>query len=416
MKYIFKVTIFNSGGPMVQASVIQELFVNELKWVDQEIYQELVAVCSVIPGITVSQIIITIGSLVTNNVYGGLLGGIFFLLPSAFLMTIMGYLNNYINPTKENNYQVACEISLIFKGFACCSVAIVMQNSVMYLQYHNFDKKCYFFILMSIILYFQYQKPLYMVIILILGGFLGYVFFSDSVTRPSLVTYESVISSTEDKRFQNNGFLNKGLQLYVFILIGLILIQIMFNSEFIKFIFDFFYIGSVYFGGGYVGISLLDIQFTNQNINQTQFYNGFSVASAIPGPAVSSIANYIGTLEYGFIGSIFAFTFTFLPTFLFIQGFLPIWGQYRKDPQVQSILKGAECVSVGFVIATAIQIWIHIGQGDFITTSLLVFITLVLLAIYEVPAPYVMLISGTLTICRFMTLHNYRGVEDERIC
>jgi hypothetical protein len=30
-------------------------------------------------------------------------------------------------------------------------------------------------------------------------------------------------------------------------------------DEFIKFIFDFYYVGSVIVGGGYVGIALLDI-------------------------------------------------------------------------------------------------------------------------------------------------------------
>ncbi len=60
---------------------------------------------------------------------------------------------------------------------------------------------------------------------MLFGGFLGYLSFSESLARPSIITYEPRISNSfDDKNFQHKAFLNKGFSIYFLILLVLILV------------------------------------------------------------------------------------------------------------------------------------------------------------------------------------------------
>jgi len=156
-------------------------------------------------------------------------------------------------------------------------------------------------------------------------------------------------------------FGKRSLYAYVIILVILVFWRISSNSRQIESATSFYYIGSLLMGGGHVGIPLLLSDFTSFGmITKDIFFNGFSINNMVPG-TIMNIAVFIGGFSDSIRGAFIGYVFLFLPTFLFIWGVLPFWHNHRKDPSIQTFIRGASLVSTGFVFATAYKLWQNAG-------------------------------------------------------
>ncbi|EGR28115.1 hypothetical protein IMG5_183010 [Ichthyophthirius multifiliis] len=409
IKSMYKFGFQSVGGPMMQVNKLEILVVKNLKWIDKELFDELYQISCAIPGSVISQMCITISPL------GGLICFLLFSLPGMIFMSIMGYMNEYYTSTE--NHQVHCFISLAFYGFQAASVAIVVQNSWKYLQQIEKDINAYIIMFISTILYINYNSTLQMISLLLTGCFVNLIIpnYKDKIKKPCKQLRVSYIDEKNENplEFLKQSFLKKSLQIYFTILFILAFLFFSTENKFINFSFTCFYTGSIIVGSGHFAIPILlkeSIQFNL--VNESQFYNGFSIVSAISGPPLN-IASYIGAISHGFFGAVFGYLFMFMPSYFFIQAILPYWDDYRRSTNLQKFLKGGTYVSIGIVTATAILLWMHSGKEDMTTSSMLVIMAFLMLNVYELQTPYTIIMCGVLIICRFMTLHNYRGIQDD---
>ena len=132
--------------------------------------------------------------------------------------------------------------------------------------------------------------------------------------------------------------------------------------------------GSLVFGGGNVLLPMTYEQWVarpesqklihrNPNIiriDRKDFYSGWGMVRAIPGP-VFSVAAYMGGIAmkdkgtaFQILGCFIASTGIFLPSALLVLFFFPIWHNLKKYATVYRALEGINSVVVGIMIAAAL--------------------------------------------------------------
>jgi chromate transporter len=84
-KVWFKIGCINFGGPAGQIAMMHRMVVDEKKWVDEPRFLHALNFCMMLPGPEAQQLATYIGWLL-HGVRGGLVAGILFVLPGAFVM------------------------------------------------------------------------------------------------------------------------------------------------------------------------------------------------------------------------------------------------------------------------------------------------------------------------------------------
>lgn len=173
--------------------------------------------------------------------------------------------------------------------------------------------------------------------------------------------------------------------------------------------------GSLVFGGGNVLMPMMYEQFVARpqsqqliqrnphiiRINKDDFYSGWGMVRAIPGP-VFSVATYMGGIAirdkgkaFQILGCFIGATGIFLPSALLVLFFFPIWHNLKKYAAVYRALEGINSVVVGIMIAAALYMekdfsmssWREIVMGLGVTAA-----TWALLTFTRLPSPVIVMI------------------------
>ena len=117
-------------------------------------------------------------------------------------------------------------------------------------------------------------------------------------------------------------------------------------------LFDAFYrSGALVFGGGHVGLPLLDSQTVETGwVGRKSFLAGYGAAQAVPGP-LFTFAAYLGMVEQGGAGgapggwanALLCLGAIFLPSFLLVPAALPFWSALRGRKGARHALAGGQC-------------------------------------------------------------------------
>ena len=91
------------GGPIAHLGYFHEEYVGRRKWLDEQSFADLVALCQMIPGPASSQLGISIG-IRRAGFFGGIAAWAGFTLPSAIAMVVFALLCAWI---RDNNGWVA---------------------------------------------------------------------------------------------------------------------------------------------------------------------------------------------------------------------------------------------------------------------------------------------------------------------
>src|SRR5437763_6410719 len=75
------------GGPIAHIGYFRDEYVHRRRWIDDQTYADLVALCSFLPGPTSSELGIAIGTL-RAGLLGGFLAWVGFTLPSAVALAL----------------------------------------------------------------------------------------------------------------------------------------------------------------------------------------------------------------------------------------------------------------------------------------------------------------------------------------
>ncbi|MBA2365635.1 MAG: chromate transporter, partial [Actinobacteria bacterium] len=84
-RYWLRLGFINFGGPAGQIAIMHDELVNRKRWISNGRFLHALNFCTLLPGPEAQQLAIYIGWLL-NGALGGIVAGIFFVLPAFFLI------------------------------------------------------------------------------------------------------------------------------------------------------------------------------------------------------------------------------------------------------------------------------------------------------------------------------------------
>lgn len=338
------------GGPTAHFGYFEATFVRKLKWISEETYAELLALCQFLPGPGSSQVGFAIG-LKRAGVLGAFAAWVGFTAPAAVLMIAFAFGMAELGGGKLTGW---------IDGLLVAAVAVVA-NAI----WNMAKKLCpeirtqliagVAAVALIVLPYASLQ-----VLVILLGGLLGVLLFRKGTK--SRHEGEAVGSTLSGAIYL--GFFFVGL-------LGLPLLATAFPGELLQIADAFYRAGSLVFGGGHVVLPLLDSYTVQRDwIEEDLFLAGYGAAQAIPGPLFAFTAFLGAKMDAGWSGvsgGVFALVWTYVPAWLLVLGALPLWERIREVAWFRLALKGVNASVVGILVAAfydpvllkGVQSWVH---------------------------------------------------------
>jgi chromate transporter len=280
--------------------------------------------------------------------------------------------------------------------------------------------------------YLLYKKAIrntITIFIFILVAILTYIGFKTPWTIPVLIVLAGIITNFSNKRIPDQGAAPKKIKwihlhlfLFFFIIAGFLSEQATRQNWENKKLFNLFEtnyrFGSFVFGGGDVLIPMMYEQYVTRpnserikttkrdviKINSDAFLTGSGIVRAIPGPvfSISSFTGAIALKDKGITtqitGAFVASLGVFLPSFLIVLFFFPIWQKLKTYALFFRSLEGIYAAVVGIMLGSTMyllkDVFFDLGDLSIFKTVVyfgVFFTTAILLARYKVAPQWVVL-------------------------
>jgi chromate transporter len=346
------------GGPIAHLGYFHAEYVARRRWLDEQTYADLVALCQFLPGPASSQVGIAIG-IFRAGLPGGLAAWLGFTLPSALVLVAFAYGLQAMGGAEAG----------WLRGLKVVAVAVVAQAVWGMAQNLTPDRQRVTLAVLAAIATLAWPTGLGQVLIIVAGGLLYH--------RLVLISGQGLPVSTGQTSAPMRVPISRRLAvgawvLFVGLLVGLPLLRYLAPSQPLAVFDSFFRVGSLVFGGGHVVLPLIQAEVVPPGwLTNEQFIAGYGAAQAVPGP-LFTFAAYLGAVMHpwpnGWMGAALALGAIFLPSFLLIVGGLPLWNLMRARPSFQAVLRGINAAVVGLLLAALYHpVWtsaVH-TPGDF---------------------------------------------------
>lgn len=323
------------GGPLAHLGFFRFEFVEKRRWLSDQDYAELVALCQFLPGPASSQVGMAIGFL-TRSYAGALVSFLGFTLPSFVLMVLFAL---YLQ------YQAGSFDAGIVHALKLVAVAVVAQAlyGMSKSMCPDWPRRLF---AMAVMLLLLWQPGVWQQLALIvMAAFCGR-YFVLSLPKPAPARVQKTLLAP--------------VLLGVFLSLLLLLPLLVASSDhsLLSLIDKFYRAGSLVFGGGHVVLPMLQAELVPELIDNQSFLAGYGLAQALPGP-LFAFAGFLGAasglpyspLLLAFVASVAIF----LPAMLLVLGALPYWQQLKSKAQVQQAVTGVNAAVVGVLAAAFVQ-------------------------------------------------------------
>jgi chromate transporter len=331
------------GGPIAHIGYLRREYVSRRRWLGEEAFTGIVALCQFLPGPASSQINMSVG-LQRAGVAGAFLAWAGFTLPSAAALTAFALLTG--------NLDVAGSAWL--HGITLAAVAVVGQAVWTMAPRLAPDLRRAAFAVTAAALSLLLPFALTQVLLIAAAAVLGRL-----ILRPSIPA-ETETFSVPLPRWVSVG----SLALFVLLLAGLPVLRLFVDRPWLALVDGFYRSGALVFGGGHVVLPLLhQVVVPTGAVTDQQFLSGYGAAQAVPGP-LFTFAAYLGAMmrwaPNGLPGAALALGAIFLPSFLLLFGVLPFWAMLRARPGFSSALAGVNAAVLGLL---ASALYTPVGTG-----------------------------------------------------
>ncbi|HUC68078.1 MAG TPA: chromate efflux transporter [Stellaceae bacterium] len=335
LRVFLKLGLSCFGGPIAHIGYFRAEFVERRRWLDEQAYVDLVALCQFLPGPASSQVGFSIG-LMRAGYLGGLAAWTGFTLPSALLLVLFAYgAGALVGPLGSG----------LLHGLKLVAVAIVAQAVWGMARTLCPDRERASIAALAAVLILFSSSSLAQIGAILLGGIAGLWLCRGA--PPAMQGHMSVPVS------RKAGV--AALALFFLLLLGIPLVQSFVTAPGLA-LFDAFYrSGALVFGGGHVVLPLLRQAFVTPGwVSDDAFLAGYGAAQAVPGPLFTFSA-YLGTVvratPHGLPGAVLGLLAIFLPGILILVGTLPFWEAFRKRAVAQAAMRGVNAAVVGLLAA-----------------------------------------------------------------
>jgi chromate transporter len=315
------------GGPSMIA-YIRRVTVEQKHWLEEDSFNDGVALCQMIPGATAMQVTAYVG-LKKRGVAGAAACFIGFGLPAFLLMMAFATLFSY-----THNLPVVLST---FKGLQAIIVAIVA-NAMLTFGRNTLKSWSHFLIAgFAAALFGLNVNPILAIFLAAIVG-LVLVKLKQSGEHKAASTTSPILWNIKPLLFIITGALVGFLLLFIF------------NRNLFSLAALLFRIDLTAFGGGFASIPLMlhEIVDVHHWMDGPTLMNGIVLGQVTPGPIVIT-ATFIGYQLQGPLGGVVATISIFLPSFLLVIGVSPFFDRLRASPWFNKAITGVLCSFVGFL-------------------------------------------------------------------
>lgn len=330
-----KLGLTSFGGPIAHLGYFRNELVLRRKWLDEQSYADLVALCQFLPGPASSQVGFALG-LLRGGFWGGVAAWTAFTLPSAAMLFAFAF--------TAHGLQGAVGAGLLH-GLKLMAVAVVAQAVWGMARNLTPDATRATIALLAVFVTVLAPTAAGQIIAIMFGAIAGTLFCRDgSMAQPSPLNFGV-------SRRVGVGCL---AAFFLFLLFLPLATSITGFHELA--LFDAFYrSGSLVFGGGHVVLPLLEAEVVNRGwVTADAFLAGYGATQAMPGP-LFTFAAYLGAIVQpvpnALAGAGIALLAIFLPGILLLAGALPFWNGLRRRSFAQAAMRGANAAVVGILAA-----------------------------------------------------------------
>jgi chromate transporter len=331
-----KLGVSSFGGPIAHLGYFHAEFVGRRRWIDEQGYADLVALCQFLPGPASSQVGFSLGLLRGGGLLGGLAAWTAFTLPSALLMLAFAYgASLFTGPIGSG----------VIHGLKVVAVAVVAQAVWGMARTLAPDRpRASIALVAAVLIALSAGASLVQISVIALGALAGLLVCRDS-TGATGGHFAFPVSRTL-------GIV--ALVIFFALLLVLPIAERWSGSSGLALFSAFFRSGALVFGGGHVVLPLLRAEFVDPGwVSADAFLAGYGAAQAVPGP-LFTFATYLGAvanLAPGLRGAAIGLVGIFLPGVLILVGTLPFWDALRARPFAQAAMRGTNAAVVGILAA-----------------------------------------------------------------
>ncbi|MCK8059009.1 MULTISPECIES: chromate efflux transporter [unclassified Fusibacter] len=372
LKDIFICSLGAYGGPEAHYGVFTDQLVVKKNYLSEEELVELIALCSILPGPTSTQTIVSIGYK-TGGPLLAFLTMMVWALPVLIAMTLLSFLYQFLE-SRNISHDTLRYIGPMAVGFIVVAAFRIGRKVVN-------DKLTVGLLLFGALTTYFIRDPWVFPLVLILGG------------TASIVT-------SKKKDLWNHVKLSPPWPYLIaftfFTLVGIVL-TLTWDHRIVHLFESFYRYGYLVFGGGQVVVPVMhsELVLVNQYMTNSEFLTGYGLVQGLPGPMFSFSAYAGGMAARGgstlqqLLGSIVGGIGIFLPGLLLIYFVYPIWENLKKIKGIKVSLKGINAVAGGLISVSAV---ILMQKSGFTLDNLLVMLlTVGLLLSRKIQAPLIVI-------------------------
>jgi len=336
------------GGPIAHIGYFRDEFVVRRKWLDEQAFADLVALCQFLPGPASSKVGFSIGLMRAGSL-GALAAWTGFTLPSAIAMVLFAYGASALGGPVGTG---------LVHGLKLVAVAIVAQAVWGMARSLCPDKERASIACVAAVMLLFGTSSLAQIGAIVLGGIAGLL-----LCRTGQSNGASHIAMPVSR---TAGII--ALAVFGILLAGLPVLAQLAPSSGVALFEAFYRSGALVFGGGHVVLPLLrEAIVTPGWVSDDIFLTGYGAAQAVPGP-LFTFGAYLGVLVkspvHGLAGAAIALVGIFLPGMLILLAALPFWDNFRKRLAAQAVMRGVNAAVVGILGAALYNpVWTTSVQG-----------------------------------------------------
>jgi chromate transporter len=391
LKAVFLHSITAFGGPQGHFAMVMKTFVHRRKDITEQELIDYNAFCQLLPGASSTQ---------TLTLIGYKRGGVVLAMLTLIIWTLP-----------------ACCLMALFSFFPLRTIALFRFIGPMTIGFLAFAAQHSF----KVSVYNTITR-----VILVISTIATFLLFKWPWVFPMLLVLGGIVTNLSSRRIPQVEILHKKIKWGNIWLFAIIFILAGASSELARKnnwpnrrplnLFENTYrFGSLVFGGGNVLMPMMYEQFVarpqsqkliqrNPNVirmTPDDFYSGWGMVRAIPGP-VFSVAAYMGGIAMKdkgvglqILGCFVATTGIFLPSALLVLFFFPIWYNIKKYATVYRAMEGINAVVVGFLVAAGLYMMKDFETKswlDIVLALVVMVATWAMLNYTRLPSPVIVLI------------------------
>lgn len=409
LKAVFQHSLTAFGGPQVHVGLLQHRFVEQRKDLTAEELMEYNAFCQLLPGASSTQTVVLI-AFKRGGFPLALITLFIWILPATCFMASLAiaYTQFDLKPALKTLYLLQPMVI----GFIASATYLLYKKAI---------------------------RNTITLFVFVAACLLTLIGFKTPWTIPVVIVLAGIVTNFSNKRIPDQGAAPKKIKwvhlhlfVFFFLIAGFLSEQATRQNWEHRKVYNLFEnnyrFGSFVFGGGDVLIPMMYEQYVTRpnsdrvkeskrdvlKINSAAFLTGAGIVRAIPGP-IFSIASFTGALaleEKGIagqvLGAVVASIGVFLPSFLIVLFFFPIWQKLKKYALFYRSLEGIYAAVVGIMLGATLyllkDILFDLGNLSILNMGIYLFVfctTAILLVRYKLAPQWVVL--GTILLGAIFT-------------